>query len=530
MKAELTGRKYNKGMITLELLIAFTILILCITGSILVASQSGYLGVDQVTFGNQSVAIDSQTNNEAIFKAQEKIEQARALSRQNFLSVVTNSYTIPSGPITYDGTDTVLDISQCLKQVITNITWTMGSRPLNSTLVTLLGNPATALAMGGDCVANPGGGTDWHNPQPFATIPRGAHGSDDTTDVDVDNRMLYISGASSAAVKDDIMVWDASALDIPTNTTTLTMKDEENYGLKHFVAIDEAKNNTTGKRYSYLYAGNDANTNQFQVVDVSNPTNIANPATAILSLPGVVASASGGGNVFFYKNKVYVGIGYLIAGDELHIFDVSDPTIPVAPASCIMSCHYNVNNNIYKIFVRDQQVPGLGTRTLAYLALSGTAGTMPELEIYDVTDPTSISLLSATSIFNPPGTQYGTALYVLGNYAYLGRLSGTKPNFYVIDISDPNNPTSCATCNFTISGENINDIAVSGNFAFIGHTDGIQILDVSDPANVKKPTGSPFGFYQVNNGVNAIDIDSDFAYGAVNNQGSTAFYIFYSAP
>lgn len=54
MKEELIGNK-QRGMATLEILIAFAVLILCMGAVIL------------VMFGNQSVSVDSQLNNEAIY-------------------------------------------------------------------------------------------------------------------------------------------------------------------------------------------------------------------------------------------------------------------------------------------------------------------------------------------------------------------------------------------------------------------------------------------------------------------------------
>lgn len=48
MKAQLIGRKFNRGFATLEILIAFAVLILCIGAVIM------------VSFGNQSIAVDSQ--------------------------------------------------------------------------------------------------------------------------------------------------------------------------------------------------------------------------------------------------------------------------------------------------------------------------------------------------------------------------------------------------------------------------------------------------------------------------------------
>src|ERR1035437_8007757 len=99
MKAQSIGRKINTGFATIEILIAFTVVLSCIGAVIM------------VTFGNQSVTVDTQLSNEAISKAQAMLEKARADSRQDFSSVVSiPSFPDVSGPITYTKTLTVTDI------------------------------------------------------------------------------------------------------------------------------------------------------------------------------------------------------------------------------------------------------------------------------------------------------------------------------------------------------------------------------------------------------------------------------------
>jgi len=77
MKEELIGKKYNniKGGSTLEILIAFLIISLSIGA------------VTMLSFSNQSVAVDSETNNEALYKAQQMLEKARSDSRFDFALV-----------------------------------------------------------------------------------------------------------------------------------------------------------------------------------------------------------------------------------------------------------------------------------------------------------------------------------------------------------------------------------------------------------------------------------------------------------
>src|SRR3989338_9394963 len=95
MKEQSIGKKYMKGFATLEILIAFAVLILSISAVIL------------LVFGNQSIIIDSQTNSEALYKAQKMLEEARAASKQDFFSV--NSITTTSDDI-YQKTLDVIDL------------------------------------------------------------------------------------------------------------------------------------------------------------------------------------------------------------------------------------------------------------------------------------------------------------------------------------------------------------------------------------------------------------------------------------
>src|SRR3989344_4630557 len=97
MKAELTGN-LKRGASTLELLIAFAVLTLSITAGIL------------VIFGNQVVSVDTETNSEALARAEAMLEKARADSRNDFSSVVSASSTEHSGALSYTKTLTVIDI------------------------------------------------------------------------------------------------------------------------------------------------------------------------------------------------------------------------------------------------------------------------------------------------------------------------------------------------------------------------------------------------------------------------------------
>ncbi len=446
MKAQSTGKKYIRGrayrqagMSTLEILIAFSILILSISAVII------------VTFGNQSLAIDLETNNEAISKAQKSLESLRAKSRQNFLSVVSDSAPVPDD--IYSKQNTVIDLTQCKKQATSVVSWNTGSRNLNVTLSTFLSDIAGALMMGGDCDSSPLSG--WDNPISAASISIGGQGA---TDIDVRNNILYLTSSASAVVKEDFFIYEFNPV-----TETLTERSKINVG-KGLTSVDVINN--------YAFTLNDDTSNAlmvFNISDLSNPSLVAS-----VSLPNMTIGI--GRSIFYYNNFIYIGTQYLPCpsctqekNNELHVFDVTNPATPVWKGS------FNVNHNINDIIVRGNYV---------YLATSDNSG---EVHIYDISNPASILFIGS---FDTPGDEDGQSLYLLGNKLYLGRdrTPAARKDFYILDISNPSNPTELGSKNLGLNpGSVVVGVVVKNNLAFLGldnPTSGLQILNISDPANI----------------------------------------------
>ena len=103
--------KNQRGFSTLEMLIAITIAVFFIIPAVM-----------YVAFGAQSLASDSQTNTEALHKAQEILENALETSRKSYDSVVdsSGSYDI------YSTSTTISGATQCGKQATANVAWTNG--------------------------------------------------------------------------------------------------------------------------------------------------------------------------------------------------------------------------------------------------------------------------------------------------------------------------------------------------------------------------------------------------------------------
>src|SRR5258708_3184468 len=141
----------SNGVSTLEMLIAFAVLILCTSAAVL------------VSFGSQSTSVDTQTDSEATLKAQAQVEDARALSRQDFILVNSITTTTDADPTYQKSVDVTLPdpLDPDTKKVTSNVVWSTAGRSLAVHFSTLLTNPLA----GGACSQSLVG--DWKNPQHY---------------------------------------------------------------------------------------------------------------------------------------------------------------------------------------------------------------------------------------------------------------------------------------------------------------------------------------------------------------------------
>jgi len=94
---------------------------------------------------------------------------------------------------------------------------------------------------------------------------------------------------------------------------------------------------------------------------------------------------------------------------------------------------------------------------------------------------------------------------VSGNYAYIGQ----EQDFVVLDISNPASPVELGRC---ITSGHISDVAVSGDHAYVtGYSKGLEIIDVSN-----RSTPMLAGSFNIIGGANAIAVSGNYAY-IVNN-------------
>ncbi len=135
----------SKGLATLEMLIAMTLIVLVISGVVL------------LVFGGQSTSIGSQTNQEALYKAQGILEYAKASLLSDFNGTVPPP--TPTDGIYQQSLSVIPGQDNFTKQITTNISWGSNQHVTLSTLVT------DVYSAQGICNPNLSYEDGWKNPQ-----------------------------------------------------------------------------------------------------------------------------------------------------------------------------------------------------------------------------------------------------------------------------------------------------------------------------------------------------------------------------
>ena len=477
--AELIGKnmnsKYQEGFSTLEILIAFAVLITTI------------VAVTLVVFGNQSISSDSQTNDEALYLAQQQLEDARSLrGYASYDSIITSVPASVSFPYTKQLIVPDPPISDCIKQIISQIRWSNRTRSLKVQLSTLLSNPQKSQDISSDCNTIAHSSDDFRKPKSLNHSNLNIDGH--TSGIDVQSKIAFITTTTAGNNKDDFYIVDVTDFQNPAKRGHADLSD-------NLQDIDVAGN------FAYIANDETEGSGQLQVVDV-NSLDLPNPVASV-SLPGVSGSCPytcpGGRSIFYFKGKVFIGTHRLVgaAKHEFHVYDVA--TSPCSPSAPCWLGSLKIDHNVNDIVVRNQIISG-ANKTIAYLATSSDAG---EIIILDVTNcDQSVCTISQLSSFNAKNSddtdsdKNGTTLYVIGNKLFLGRERATGPkerDLFILDITNPAllSAASSQNCDtapslpvlgcrkLNLNSSSSHDILVSG----IRVTGNLVFLGTSDPNN-----------------------------------------------
>lgn len=492
-------KQYEKqqGFSTIELLIAFAVIILSISTVIL------------VVFGNQSTAVDAQTNNEALSKAQAGLEYARAQAASDYSSVTT-TLAVTDGIYQKQRIVDPLTLTQCSKDVKSSVTWTDEKRPQQVELTTHLSDIVTALALGGNCDSTPPA-AGWNPP---ATWASSNFNPGKPTGLDALNRIVYMTGDKTPF----LYIADVHSATLgQSGGLFVTFTNGFNDGAQlNDIKVARAANNKI-----YAYVARNTNTNQFEVIDV---TDITQPVSIIKrSLSGVSSSGSfpQGFRVFYFDNRAYI-VTRETTGPELHIFDASTPWN--AGSIVELGSGKELNRTVESMVVTKKFIAGVW-RYFAYMATDKDSA---ELSIFEVTTPSSITEFTSAEV-NLSGNQDGASVFLINNKLYFGRNStgGVNPaDLYVFDASNLLSSSPLPILGSQDIGTDVIGISVSGPLAFLATTKANNEFQVynSDPANLSLI--SPFNPPNVI--ANGIKYENNWVYLA--SAGNDSLRILYNNP
>ncbi len=183
--------------------------------------------------------------------------------------------------------------------------------------------------------------------------------------------------------------------------------------------------------------------------------------------------------------------GFMMLGTG-SLVDISDPTAPVISGSISM------------------QGPGTSVLVKGPLAFIGT-GMLVKLVVVDISNPAFPIQVGVRSFPQTSNGIFGMALQDTVLFLALG-----DAGFYSVDVSDPANPSVLDSIQFP--GGQARDVVTGNGFAFIAHTDGMQVVDISDPSNLLFMSDIGSGYY-------AIDVEDNHIFLGKNGGGVDVYDI-----
>lgn len=440
------------GSLTLEMLIALSVLTTTLVGSTL------------LLFGGEDNALDIR--HTLIAELQDHTDLANLLS--------TLQKNIHAHATRTTGTSTETYISPCAKKISSkNERYTSHNFIESTTYSMVVGSVSEAKKLGENCDPFPPADT-W---KPYGSIASTTVNGATSTDIALSTThgipYAFVTTVSASTSAPDLFIFDVSH----TTDPILVASVDTGTGINGISIAGD-----------FAYILENANTNQLKVLNISDPLHPTVIATR--SLPNISFTCSpttepclSGKSIFYYDGRIYLGTGYIAFGatsaynNEFHIFCVDDTKISgCSPANPVWLGSLNINHTIHDIVVQD---------SLAYLATSDDTG---ELMLVDITHPESLKhpdvthmKFDAQTITNDASTEDGRSVFVLGSTVYLGRQrvnTSAERELYILDTSKPDNITVRIALNVSMknNAEYVSGIVAQGDLLFVSTTNSTEPL------------------------------------------------------
>jgi hypothetical protein len=441
----------ERGFSTLEILIAMTIMVMCLSAVI------------SVSFGSQSMLVDSQTNSEAINKAQELLEWEQAQARKDFNLVNPWPQSLPdpdepdcpSEVITDDIYTKKVCVSQpdlFTKKITARISWKdEHNRDLKVELSALVTNFENAI--GGDTCNSILTG-NWTIPN-IKSFFVGNTNNDASLSVDAYKQKLYVAISDADATNTPtLFVYNITD---PLNPILISSVDNDadiKAGISDIRVAD---------KYLYVAKAAGPGSGQLQIFDISGTTPVKVGNDFKVTGAGGTGDHAIGNSIFYKDGYVYLGLTATAFGPEFHIIDVHDSYNPLEVGYWPQTD--NLGSTINAVYTKGKYI---------YLATADTK----DLIVLDITDFTSPSKVND---FDISGDSYGKSLSVIGDTIYLGRTFGSD-EFYALNASDS---LAISEYSHLDTGSGINALIIRDYLAFFVTTGGqLQMIRVDDPTAI----------------------------------------------
>lgn len=224
--------------------------------------------------------------------------------------------------------------------------------------------------------------------------------------------------------------------------------------------------------------------------------------------PALIGSFVIEGQPLFSSIAIKDGIAFVTSaygegGKGLQAFDYSSETDPLPVAT-----GFDLGVAAYAALVSGD---------VLYIATDDPSG---EIQAFDVTVPSALSLAMRLATVNLPGEGRARSLAVFGDILFVGATEdAVEAELFAFDVTDPASPEALGTLQDSTS---VFGLSLHDGFAYIaGSMDSLElrVADVFDPADLSIAPGEGFNLTDVHDALSVATVNDDLLLGRRSGEG-----------